>query len=183
MATKVATPHPLRGSSPRGGAFRRGQDPSLQYQFIRGFWPRRGQCGKREKSVKKNAALLHFLGFFSLTLLFGVLRGEQPFGRGCGVAQRSKPQWGFEPHERASSAGWRPSFWPPSALPRNSGTFFATFFGHKKGSLAGGCRYKEVPPQGGGTERHQPTKRTCKLAEPWVTLYRSTMVKFDSNQE
>ena len=68
-------------------------------------------------------------------------------------------------------------------LPRNSGTFFATFFGHKKGSLAGGCRYKEVPPQGGGTERHQPTKRTCKLAEPWVTLYRSTMVKFDSNQE
>ena len=68
-------------------------------------------------------------------------------------------------------------------LPRNSGTFFATFFGHKKGSLAGGCRYKEVPPQGGGTERHQPTKRTCKRAEPWVTLYRSTMVKFDSNQE
>ena len=103
------------------------------------------------KSVKKNAALLHFLGFFSLTLLFGVLRGEQPLRRG--------------------------------PLPRNSGTFFATFFGHKKGSLAGGCRYKEVPPQGGGTEKHQPTKRTCKLAEPWVTLYRSTMVKFDSNQE
>ena len=40
------------------------------------FWPRRGQCGKRKKSVKKNAALLHFLGFFSLTLLFGVPRGE-----------------------------------------------------------------------------------------------------------
>ena len=38
--------------------------------------PRRGQSGKREKSVKKNAALLHFLGFFPLTLLFGVLRGE-----------------------------------------------------------------------------------------------------------
>ena len=40
------------------------------------FRPRRGQSGKREKSVKKNAALLHFLGFFPLTLLFGVLRGE-----------------------------------------------------------------------------------------------------------
>ena len=58
---------------------------------------------------------------------------RNPLRRGCGVAQRSKPQWGFEPHERASSAGWRPSFWPPSALPRNSETFFATFFGHKKG--------------------------------------------------
>ena len=151
MCRHGSHPSPASRELPSRGAFRRGQDPSLQYQFIRGFWPRRGQCGKREKSVKKNAALLHFLGFFSLTLLFGVLRGEQPLRRG--------------------------------PLPRNSGTFFATFFGHKKGSLAGGCRYKEVPPQGGGTERYQPTKRTCKLAEPWVTLYRSTMVKFDSNQE
>ena len=145
---------------------------------VEDFRPRRGQSGKREKSVKKNAALLHFLGFFPLTLFFGVPRGERlaaktmaasllrkparavirpaganiarspvslrstvapcsrprnPLRRGCGVAQRSKPQWGFEPHERASSAGWRPSFWPPSALPRNSETFFATFFGHKKG--------------------------------------------------
>ena len=30
----------------------------------------------------------------------------------CGVAQRSMPQWGIEPHEWASSAGCRPSFWP-----------------------------------------------------------------------
>ena len=36
-------------------------------------------------------------------------------GRRCGVAQRSMPQWGIEPHERAGFAGWRPSFWPPSA--------------------------------------------------------------------
>ena len=28
-------------------------------------------------------------------------------GRRCGVAQRSMPQWGIEPHERASFAGWR----------------------------------------------------------------------------
>ena len=137
-------------------------------------------CRKNRKSV---CADWRTARFFDFSFFFGVIRGEQPLRRGCGVAQRSKPQRGFEPHERASSAGWRPSFWPPSALPRNSGTFFATFFGHKKGSLAGGCRYKEVPPQGGGTEMHQPTKRTCKLAEPWVTLYRSTMVKFDSNQE
>ena len=155
---------------------RRGQDPSLQYLFARGFWPRRGQNGKREKTVKKNAALLHFLGFFSLTHNFGVLRGERlaaktmaasllrkparavirpaganiarspvsprstvaprsqprnPLRRGCGVAQRSKPQWGFEPHERASSAGWRPSFWPPSAMPRNSETFSLPFWSQK----------------------------------------------------
>ena len=30
-------------------------------------------------------------------------------GRRCGVAQRSMPQRGIEPHERASSAGWRRS--------------------------------------------------------------------------
>ena len=97
------------------------------------FRPRRGQYGRRPKSVKKIAALLQFLAFGAADHSFGVLRGEHPLRRGCGVAQRSKPQRGFEPHERASSAGWRPSFWPPSALPRNSGTFFATFFGHKKG--------------------------------------------------
>ena len=68
-----ATPHPpVGGSSPQG-------DPSSTP--IESFWPRRGQSGKRKKSVKKNAALLHFLGFFSLTHLFGVLRGEQPLSR------------------------------------------------------------------------------------------------------
>ena len=36
-------------------------------------------------------------------------------GRRCGCAQRSMPQWGIEPHERAGFAGWRPSLWPPSA--------------------------------------------------------------------
>ena len=106
------------------------------------FRPRRGQYGEGPKSVKKNAALLHFLAFSPFDHNFGVLRGEQPPRRGCGIAQRSKPQWGFEPHERASSAGWRPSFWPPSALPRNSGTFFASFFGHKKGRLRIRCHYK-----------------------------------------
>ena len=36
-------------------------------------------------------------------------------GRCCGVAQRSMPHRGIEPHERAGFAGWRPSLWPPSA--------------------------------------------------------------------
>ena len=52
------------------------------FMEVEEFWPQRGQSGKRKKSVKKNAALLHFLGFFPLTLLFGVLRGEQPLRRG-----------------------------------------------------------------------------------------------------
>ena len=33
----------------------------------------------------------------------------------CGVVQRSMPRRGIEPHERASFAGWRASFCPPSA--------------------------------------------------------------------
>ena len=48
---------------------------------IESFWPRRGQSVGRRKSVKKNAALLHFLAFSSNDLLFGVLRGEQPLSR------------------------------------------------------------------------------------------------------
>jgi len=69
------------------------------------IWPRRGQCGGRRKSVKKNAALLHFLAFSLTDHLFGVPRGEQPLGRG--------------------------------SLPRNSETFFVSFFGHKKGKPNG----------------------------------------------
>ena len=79
---------------------------SLKCRGAEEFRPRRGQSGKREKSVKKNAALLHFLGFFPLTLLFGVPRGAcPPLGRG--------------------------------PLPRNSGTFFVSFCGHKKGKPCG----------------------------------------------
>ena len=48
---------------------------------VEGFWPRRGQTVGRRKSVKKNAALLHFLAFSSNDHLFGVLRGEQPLSR------------------------------------------------------------------------------------------------------
>ena len=47
----------------------------------------------------------------------------------CRVAKRAMPQWGIEPHERASFAGWRALFCPPSGP-------------------AGGC--KHPPLQGGG---------------------------------
>ena len=55
------------------------------------FRPQRGQSGKREKSVKKNAALLHFLGFFPLTLLFGVLRGERLAAKTMAASLLRKP--------------------------------------------------------------------------------------------
>ena len=64
----ATSPHAVGSHPLHKGAFN-----STPIEFI---WPRRGQCGKRKKSVKKNAALLHFLGFFSLTLLFGIPRGE-----------------------------------------------------------------------------------------------------------
>ena len=44
--------------------------------FIEEFRSRRGQYGEERKSVKKNAALLHFLAFLLLDHIFGVLRGE-----------------------------------------------------------------------------------------------------------
>ena len=56
----------------------RGAINSTSIEFI---WPRRGQSVGRRKSVKKNAALLHFLAFSSNDHLFGVLRGEQPLSR------------------------------------------------------------------------------------------------------
>ena len=43
------------------------------------FRPRRGQCGGRRKSVKKNAALLHFLAFSLTDHPFGVPRGRAPW--------------------------------------------------------------------------------------------------------
>ena len=87
-----------------------------------------GEYGEGLKSVKKNAALLHFLTFGAFDLLFGVPRGEQPLGRGCGVAKRSKPQWGFEAHERARFAGWRRSLCAAKrALSEVAGPFSVPF--------------------------------------------------------
>ena len=44
--------------------------------------------GRVQSAVKKMQSLLHFLGFFSLTHPFGVLRGEQPLSRAA-VRSRS----------------------------------------------------------------------------------------------
>ena len=65
------------------------------------IWPRRGQTVGRRKSVKKNAALLHFLAFSSNDHPFGVPRGERLAAhnerrqfaaqtRSCGYS----PRWG-----------------------------------------------------------------------------------------
>ena len=55
---------------------------------------------EEEKTVKKNAALLHFLDFV-LDLRFGVPRGEQPLGRGSrlGTARLFRSFFG---HKRES---------------------------------------------------------------------------------
>ena len=85
-----------------------------------------GSIGRGRKGVKKNAALLHFLAFAFSDHIMGVPRGEEPLGRGLRVA-----------HERARFAGWRRSLCAAKRLPRNSETFFASFFGHKKGRSNG----------------------------------------------
>ena len=97
---------------------------------VEGFWPRRGQTVGRRKSVKKNAALLHFLAFSSNDHLFGVLRGEQPLSRG--------------------------------SLPRNSETFFASFFCHKKGRTPGRSPLKKALPQG-RQGRQAPPQKTIHI--------------------
>ena len=55
------------------------------------FWPRRGQSVGRRKSVKKNAALLHFLVFSSNDLLFGVPRGERLAAKTMAASLLRKP--------------------------------------------------------------------------------------------
>ena len=126
------------------------------WQFVGGgvlgtaFRPRRGQCGGRRKSVKKNAALLHFLAFSLTDPRFGVLRGEQPLGRGLRVA-----------HARARFTGWRRLLCAAKRLPRNSETFFASFFGHKKGRPNGRIPLNSsAPPQGGG-KRERKKEEHC----------------------
>ena len=77
-------PAPQAGSRPSGPMTSIGP----YSKDVEEFRPRRGQSGKREKSVKKNAALLHFLGFFPLTLLFGVPRGACPPWAGFAASQQ-----------------------------------------------------------------------------------------------
>ena len=55
------------------------------------FRPRRGQYGEEPKSVKKNAALLHFLAFGSFDHIFGVLRGERLAAKTMAASLLRKP--------------------------------------------------------------------------------------------
>ena len=72
--------HPLHrgafGCARRGGRFRR-PDGSPRRVVL----APEGSIGEGFKSVKKNAALLHFLAFGPFDHLIGVLRGEQPLSR------------------------------------------------------------------------------------------------------
>ena len=83
----------LHRPAPQAGARPSGPMTSIgpYSKDVEEFRPRRGQSGKREKSVKKNAALLHFLGFFPLTLLFGVLRGERLAAKTMAASLLRKP--------------------------------------------------------------------------------------------
>ena len=83
----------LHRPAPQAGARPSGPMTSIgpYNKDVEEFRPRRGQSGKREKSVKKNAALLHFLGFFPLTLLFGVLRGERLAAKTMAASLLRKP--------------------------------------------------------------------------------------------
>ena len=62
-------------------------------------------------------------------------------------------------------------------LPRNSGTFFASFFGHKKGRSGGSIPPKvSAPPQGGGKRKPQTHFKKAKFfsinATRWATQSR-----------
>ena len=68
------------------------------------------------------------------------------------------PQWGIEPHERASFAGWRPSFWPPSADAPC-----------KYAYMSGGYRIRPYANQKfgpGGVRRREVKKREEKRSTP-----------------
>ena len=115
-----------------------------------------GSIGEGRKSVKKSAALLRFLAFLALDHLFGVPRGERLAAhnerrqfaaqtRSCGYS----PRWGEHcslPSFAALNRGpllATPQFPRPCpALSEVAGTFFASFFGHKKGRSNGSIPLK-----------------------------------------
>ena len=84
------------------------------------FWPRRGQTVGRGKSVKKNAALLHFLAFSSNDLLFGVLRGERL------AAHNERRQFAAQTRSCGYSPRWGEHCSLPSFATLNCGPLLAT---------------------------------------------------------
>ena len=106
----------LRGCSPLRTPQRKKIDPSGAKMVGRGWLPLRGApAGRRVRGGPRSTNLTPTTP--QSPSVTAPLKGSQigRRGRRCGVAQRSMPQWGIEPHERASFARWRPSFWPPSA--------------------------------------------------------------------
>ena len=88
-----------------------------------------GPGGVKRREVKKREEKRSTPAFFSFFTSRPPLWGSQgagPLGRGLRVA-----------HERARFAGWRRLLCAAKRLPRNSETFFASFFGHKKGRSPG----------------------------------------------
>ena len=115
------------------------------------FWPRRGQCGKRKKSVKKNAALLHFLGFFSLTLLFGVPRGERL------AAHNERRQFAAQTRSCGYSPRWGEHCSLPGFAALNRGPLLATPQSPRPGFAASEQRVSHRSCKEGGLD---PSLRT-----------------------
>ena len=105
-------------------------------QFVGGgvldapFWPRRGQCGGRRKSVKKNAALLHFLAFSLTDPLFGVPRGERL------AAHNERRQFAAQTRSCGYSPRWGEHCSLPSFATLNCGPLLATPQSPRPGSAA-----------------------------------------------
>ena len=108
--------------------------------------------------MKKNAALLHFLAFLLLDHTFGVLRGERLAAKTMAASLLRKPARAVIRPAGANIArspvSLRSTVAPCSqprnplgrgSLPRNSETFFASFFGHKKGRPPGRSRLTKGP--------------------------------------
>ena len=105
----------------------RGAINSTSIEFI---WPRRGQTVGRRKSVKKNAALLHFLAFSSNDHLFGVLRGERL------AAHNERRQFAAQTRSCGYSPRWGEHCSLPSFAALNCGPLLATPQSPKPGFAA-----------------------------------------------
>ena len=145
------------------------------------FRPRRGQYGKRKKSVKKNAALLQFLAFSPFDHLFGVPRGERLAAKTMAASLLRKPARAVIRPAGANIA--RSPVSPrstvaPCSQPRNplrrasraiasSGDFFASFLVTKRKALVDATHDKRASPHGGDARRTATkVKRKISTAGP-----------------
>ena len=106
--------------TPTGRRGRRPLRPNINKPPTVKFWPRRGQCGGRRKSVKKNAALLHFLAFSLADLPFGVPRGERL------AAHNERRQFATQTRSCGYSPRWGEHCSLPSFATLNCGPMLAT---------------------------------------------------------